>query len=49
MAGGHTVVTHELYEPHRKNRVKIPNACKAFNVPYVSPFDMLREMSKKLG
>lgn len=26
-AHGHTVVTHELSEPHRRNKVKSPDAC----------------------
>ncbi len=36
-----TVVTHEKPE-NSKHIVKIPNACVALGVPYVSPFEMLR-------
>lgn len=44
-AKGHTVVTMEKPEPHRKNKVKIPDACIAHGVPWMSPFDMLRAES----
>lgn len=40
-AGNHTVVTHEVVSNSLK-RIKIPNACLALNVRYVSPFAMLR-------
>lgn len=36
-----TVVTHEKPE-NSKNIVKIPNACVALDVQFVSPFEMLR-------
>lgn len=39
---GLTVVTMEKSEPLRKKRVKIPDACVAHDVPWMSPFDMLR-------
>lgn len=41
-AHGHVVVTHELSEPNRKNRVKIPDACMALGASFTSPFEMLR-------
>lgn len=47
MATGMTVVTEETYEPNRINRVKIPNACKAFNVNFINSFDMLRAVQAK--
>lgn len=47
-AHGHIVVSHELAEPNRKNRVKIPDACVAMGVSYTSPFDMLRQASVQL-
>ncbi|WP_104125772.1 DUF4411 family protein [Cryobacterium sp. Y57] len=42
-AYGHTVVTMEKPEPNRKSRVKIPDACIAHGVSWMSPFDMLRK------
>jgi hypothetical protein len=36
-----TVVTHEKPESS-KNIVKIPNACVALGVAFVTPFEMLR-------
>lgn len=36
-----TVVTHEVVAPSAK-RIKIPNACLALGVKYVTPFAMLR-------
>jgi hypothetical protein len=44
---GCTVVTMEKSEPHRKNKVKIPDACMAHSVPYMTPFAMLRAESAK--
>jgi hypothetical protein len=38
-AHSHTVVTHEVAANGFK--VKIPNACKALDVPVLSPFQML--------
>lgn len=48
-AHGHTIVTHELSEPLRRNRVKIPDACIALGVDYTTPFDMLRQSNATLG
>ncbi|MHB8632554.1 MAG: DUF4411 family protein [Thermoplasmatota archaeon] len=42
LAHGHTVVTQETPEPHRQNRVKIPDACAALGVKWSTPFQMLR-------
>ena len=40
-----TVVTHEMPEDPKKTKkkVKIPDACRAFSVPYMDPFAMLRQ------
>lgn len=42
LAGGHTVVTHELPSNATK-RIPIPNAAAALGVSYASPWRMLRE------
>lgn len=42
LAGGHTVVTHELPANTRK-RIPIPNAASAVGVAYASPWRMLRD------
>lgn len=41
MAGGHTVVTHEVISDGRR-RIKIPNAAIANGVRHMNPFQMLR-------
>lgn len=41
LAGGHIVVTHEILQDS-VHRVKIPNVCLGLNVPYLTPFEMLR-------
>lgn len=41
-ARGCTVVTHEVPAPQSKTRIKIPDACNALNVPWMSSFEMLR-------
>lgn len=38
------VVTQELSEPNRKNKVKIPECCKALNVEFVSTIGMFRHL-----
>lgn len=38
------VVTHETSEPNRKNKVKIPDACKALNVQFVDTMNMFRQL-----
>jgi hypothetical protein len=40
---GYTVVTHETPDPASKKRVKIPDACSAAGVAWVSPFTWLRD------
>ncbi len=40
------VVTHELSEPNRKNKVKIPDACIAQGVKYVNTIEMFRQLGE---
>ncbi len=48
MATGMTVVTHEsLYDPKIKKKIKIPNVCEVFGVPYISTFEMLKRLKAK--
>ena len=44
MAKGCVVVTHEQYNPDIQRKIPIPNVCKAFGVPYVDTFEMLRRL-----
>ena len=46
---GLTVVSNEKFEPNIRGKVKIPNVCRAFNIPYVNTFEMLRALGIKLG
>jgi len=41
------LVTHEVYAPGVRNRVKIPNVCKAFDVVCVNTFDMLETLGAR--
>jgi hypothetical protein len=43
------LVTHEVFAADAKNKVKIPNVCKAFDVPYVDTFEMLRKLGVRFG
>ncbi|MBS4055280.1 MAG: DUF4411 family protein [Thermaerobacter sp.] len=43
------VVTHEVYNEQVKNRIPIPNVCRALNVPHINTFEMLRRLNVKLG
>lgn len=40
------VVTQEKSEPNRKNKVKIPEVCNAFNVPSINTMDMFRQLGE---
>ena len=40
------VVTQEISEPDRKNKVKIPDACIGVNVKYMNTMEMLRELGE---
>jgi len=41
LAGGHTVVTHEVASNSTK-KIKIPNVCIGLGVRFLSPYQMLR-------
>ena len=40
------IVTHEVSQPKRKNKIKIPEACSPFNVRYLNTIEMLREIGE---
>lgn len=40
------VVTQEISEPNRKNKIKIPEACIALNVQFVNTMDMFRRLGE---
>jgi len=39
-----TVVTHETFDPHIRKKIKLPDICKYFNIPYINTFDALRKL-----
>ncbi|WPY97660.1 DUF4411 family protein [Christiangramia sp. OXR-203] len=41
-----TIVTYEVSQPDRKNRVKIPEVCNQFGVEYVDTIKMMRELQE---
>lgn len=41
------IVTHEVSQPQRKNRIKIPEPCIHFEVRYISPIEMFRELGER--
>jgi hypothetical protein len=41
------VVTHEISEPNRKNKVKIPDACLAHSIQYCNTIEMLRQLGER--
>jgi len=43
MTRGFVVVTHEVPAPQSRTSVKLPDACTAMGVAYMSPFRMLRD------
>lgn len=42
---GHVLVTHEVLASDAKKKVPMPNVCRAFNIPYMDSFEMLRTLS----
>jgi hypothetical protein len=44
---GRTIVTHEALSLDIKKKIPIPNACQAFNMPYVNTFGMMRALGMK--
>ena len=48
-AHGHTVVTLEIENAEIRKRVPLPNVCRAFDVPWITPFEMLRRLGVRLG
>ena len=40
----YTLVTHEVSAKESRKKVKIPDVCKAFDVPFVDSFDMLERL-----
>lgn len=44
---GPKVVTQEVLDQLRRNKVPIPNVCQAFGVSCVNTFEMLRELDVK--
>jgi hypothetical protein len=41
---GGVVVSEEVFNPHKKNRILVPNACQQFGIPCINTFDMLRQL-----
>lgn len=40
------IVTYEVSDVNRKNKVKIPEPCNAFNVRFLNTMEMLRELGE---
>ncbi|MGR6836696.1 DUF4411 family protein [Syntrophomonas erecta] len=48
-AHNYTIVTHEQYKRDIKRKIPIPNVCRAFNIPNINTFEMLRRLSIRFG
>lgn len=42
------IVTHEVSQPNRQNRIKIPEPCLHFGVRYLNPIQMFRDLKETL-
>lgn len=42
-----TIVTYERLAGNESKRVKIPNVCEHFNVPYMNAYDLLRALNAR--
>lgn len=45
---GCKIVTYEKSDPLNKKKIKIPEACANFNIPFVNTIQMLRELGETL-
>lgn len=43
---GCVIITHEVSQPLRRNKIKIPEPCAYFDVPCISPIQMFRELGE---
>ena len=43
------VVTKEVLAPEAKRKIKIPNVCQAFDVPFIDTFEMLRRLGVRFA
>lgn len=41
------VVTHEINEPNRRNKIKIPDACLANGIQFSNTIEMFRQLGEK--
>jgi len=42
------VVTQEVSAPQAKSKIKVPDVCRAFSVPYIDTFELMRRLGIKL-
>lgn len=47
-AGHRIIVTHEISQPGRRNKIKIPDACTPFGVRYVNTIELFRRLGVRL-
>lgn len=45
---GMTIVTNETLSGQNSTKIKIPNVCNHYNIPYITPFSMLRNLGINL-
>lgn len=41
------IITQEISQPNRKNKIKIPDVCDAFNIQYKNTIEMFRSLGEK--
>ena len=44
----YTIVTNEKAVPHNSSKIKMPNVCDYYDVRYITPFEMLRQLGINL-
>lgn len=45
LVNGHTVVTQEVYNEDRRNKVSLAHVCEIFGIRYLNTFEFLRELN----
>lgn len=41
------IITHEISEPNRRNKIKIPDACRANGVQFANTIEMFRQLGEQ--
>ena len=47
IANHNTIITQEILQPEKKNKIKIPDACIPFRIHYMNTIEMFRQLGEQ--